>query len=62
MDVTLHPESLTLSAVDMWNRSIQLSSHWKMPRTKRAAMEDYSGRDDTATREVTEAVEMEEAV
>ena len=61
MDVTLHSESLTPSAVDTWNKRIQLS-HWKTPRTKRAGMEDYSGLGGTTTRDGTEVVELVEGV
>ena len=38
---------------------MQLSSHWKTSRTKRAGMEDYSGRGGTTTREGTEVVDFE---
>ena len=62
MDVTLHSESLTPSVVDTWNKRIQLSSHSKTPRTKRAGMEDYSGRGGTTSREGPEVIELEEAV
>ena len=41
---------------------MQLSSHWKMPRTKRAGMEDYSGRGGTSSREETEVVELREEI
>ena len=59
MDVTVHSESLTPSVIDTWNNRMQLSSHWKTPRTKRAGMEDYSGRGGTTTRDGTEVVELE---
>ena len=62
LDVTLHSESLTPSVIDTWNKRVQLSNHWKMPRTKRAAMEDYSGQGGTTTRDGTEVVELEDAV
>ena len=62
MDVTVHSESLTPSVVDTWNKRMQLPSYWTTPRTKRAGMEDYSGRGGTTTRERTEVVELEEAV
>ncbi len=62
MDATVHSEWLTPSVVDTWNNRMQLSSHWKMPRTKRAGMEDYSGRGGTTSREGTEVVELEERV
>ena len=41
---------------------MQLSSHWKMPRTKRAGMEDYSGRAGTSSREETDVVELREDI
>ena len=41
---------------------MQMSSRWKTPRTKRAGMEDYSGRGGTTSREETEVVELEERV
>nr|AUW31328.1 hypothetical protein [Cladonia uncialis subsp. uncialis] len=59
MDVTVRSESLTPSVVDTWNKRMQLSSHWKTSRTKRAGMEDYSGRGGTTTREGTEVVDFE---
>ena len=62
MDVTLRSESLTPSVVDTWNKRIQLSSHSKTPRTKRAGMEDYSGRGGATTRDGTEVVELEDVV
>ena len=62
MDVTLHSQSLTPSVVDTWNNRMQLSNHWKMPRTKRAGMEDYSGRGGTSSREETEVVELREEI
>ena len=62
MDVTVHSESLTPSVVDTWNKRMQLSSYWKTPRTKRAGMEDYSGRGGTTSREGPEVIELEEAV
>lgn len=39
---------------------MQLSSHWKTPRTKRAGMEDYSGQGGTSSREEAEVVELRE--
>ena len=41
---------------------MQLSSHWKTPRTKRAGMEDYTGRGGTTTGDGTEVVELREEV
>ena len=62
MDVTLHSESLTPSVVDTWNKRMQFPGHWKTPHTKRAGMEDYSGRGGTPTREGTEVIELDETV
>ena len=62
MDVTVHSESLTPSVIDTWNNRMQLSSHWKTPRTKRAGMEEYSGQGGTTSRDGTEVVELREGV